>query len=63
LTQSSTASLLGRLPNSSLLESEDARMTGGTRSLSRRLMGLNVADVSRKKVGSSLTPVIHRRVA
>jgi hypothetical protein len=40
-----------------LLEPEDAGMTGGTRSLTRRLLGLNVADGPRRPaaVAASMT--------
>jgi hypothetical protein len=37
------ASIEAYLPGGSLLEPEDARLTGSTRSLRRRLLGLNVA--------------------
>lgn len=35
-----------------LSEPEDARITGGTRSLMRRVMGLNVIKLSRKSVAA-----------
>jgi hypothetical protein len=31
-------------------EPEDARLTGGTRSLDRRLLGLNLSEISRKRM-------------
>lgn len=37
------SSIEAYLPGGSLLEPEDARLTGSTRSLRRRLLGLNVA--------------------
>jgi hypothetical protein len=36
-----------------LHESEDARLTGGTRTLNRRLLGLNVGAVRRKGVAAA----------
>lgn len=47
-------------------EPEDARLTGGTRSLSRRLLALNVAGTlaKRKPVGSErAVPSMHSAVA
>ncbi|MBW4039624.1 MAG: hypothetical protein HIU91_12280 [Acidobacteria bacterium] len=35
-----------------LNESEDARLTGGTRTLNRRLLGLNVGSMGRKEVAA-----------
>ena len=37
-----------KLHSNVLNEPEDARLTGGTRSLTRRLMGLNVTAVTRR---------------
>jgi hypothetical protein len=54
------ASLAGML---SQLEPEDAGMTGGTRSLSRRLMGLNVTAAPRKRAAAVMPPVATRQVA
>jgi len=60
---SSAPSLLASLRHgNALLEPEDAGMTGGTRSLTRRLMGLNVTSAPRKSV-SGVIPVAQRRIA
>jgi hypothetical protein len=40
------SSIEAYLPGGSLLEPEDARLTGSTRSLRRRLLGLNVATAA-----------------
>lgn len=41
-------SIASRLTSSLPQEPEDARLTGGTRSLSRRLLGLNITMTQRK---------------
>lgn len=41
-------------------EPEDARLTGGTRSLTRRLLGLNVISAGRGKSVASVTESITR---
>ena len=38
-----------RLHSNVLQEPEDARLTGGTRSLTRRLMGLNITEAAMRK--------------
>ncbi len=48
---------------SSLLEPEDTGITGGTRSLSRRLLGLNVTAAPRKPSASVMPSVTVRRIA
>jgi len=55
---SEVSPVLNNLP-----EPEDARLTGGTRSLTRRLMGLNVAEVSRKPTMSALPLAQSRQAA
>lgn len=40
-----------------LHEAEDARLTGGTRSLNRRLLGLNVLETQRKSVAHEVAIV------
>jgi hypothetical protein len=46
-----------------LLEPEDARITGGTRSLTRRLLGLNVTDAPRKPVVAVAKALPRQRIA
>jgi hypothetical protein len=46
-----------------LSEPDDARLTGGTRSLSRRLLGLNVTSAPRKVVAAVPVMVTRRLVA
>jgi len=53
----STAQLQGSSP----LEPEDARLTGGTRSLTRRLMGLNVTESPRKPAAATALSLSGRR--
>ncbi len=56
-----TASPLAALkPRNNPFEAEDAGMTGGTRSLSRRLMGLNVTAAPRKPA-TRVAPVMAQR--
>jgi hypothetical protein len=53
-TRSRLASIASRLNSGLIAESsepEDASLTGGTRSLNRRLMGLNVIKTGRKLPG------------
>jgi hypothetical protein len=48
----------------SLREPEDARLTGGTRSLMRRTMGLNVTALAEtRKVARPVPPKPHAQVA
>jgi hypothetical protein len=44
-------------------EPEDARLTGGTRSLTRRLLGLNLAGKLRKTPTTVSVPLPHAQVA
>ena len=46
-----------------LHEPEDARLTGGTRSLDRRLLGLNVLDMYVKRSAAAVKPVARIEVA
>jgi hypothetical protein len=50
-TRSRVASIAARLNDKLTFEPEDASLTGGTRSLNRRLMGLNVMKQERKGPG------------
>jgi hypothetical protein len=45
---SKLASIASRLHSNLAHEPEDARLTGGTRSLTRRLLGLNITSTARK---------------
>jgi hypothetical protein len=49
------AAIASHLHNGQLREPEDARLTGGTRSLMRRVMGLNVISYVRKAPESTMT--------
>jgi hypothetical protein len=44
-------------------EPEDAKLTGGTRSLMRRLTGLNMGLKPKKAIVTAPVPVIHTKVA
>jgi hypothetical protein len=46
-----------------LHEPEDARLTGGTRSLDRRLLGLNVVETYRKACGTVIGDMARIEVA
>jgi hypothetical protein len=46
-----------------LHEPEDARLTGGTRSLDRRLLGLNVLDVYVKRATTAVKTIARAEVA
>jgi hypothetical protein len=46
-----------------LNEPEDARLTGGTRSLTRRLLGLNIMTVSRKTAAAVTGSITRTEVA
>lgn len=61
-TRSRLSSITGHLSNDVLLEPEDAPLTGGTRSLTRRLLGLNVAPI-RKSPDSAAPSVVRALVA
>ena len=57
------AMMPGRQYGSLTAEPEDARLTGGTRSLMRRVLGLNVLQNLRRTTLSSSSPVIRPNVA
>lgn len=57
-TPSRLANIANHLQNNILLEPEDAGLTGGTRSLTRRLLGLNIS--SRRKSPESIVPAAVR---
>lgn len=46
-----------------LHEAEDARLTGGTRSLDRRLLGLNVVETYRKSCSAVIEEITRTEVA
>lgn len=46
-----------------LHEAEDARLTGGTRSLDRRLLGLNVIETYRKSCSKAVEEIVRVEVA
>lgn len=56
----SLAMINAHLLTNMLDEPEDARLTGGTRSLTRRLLGLNVISAGRSKSVASVTESITR---
>jgi hypothetical protein len=59
-----TGTLLTARTRMSLREPEDARLTGGTRSLMRRTMGLNVTALAEtRKVARPVPPKPHAQVA
>jgi hypothetical protein len=53
---SKLTSIAARLHNNLSQEPEDARLTGGTRSLTRRLLGLNITAAPRRSPQSSDAP-------
>jgi hypothetical protein len=53
-TRTKLANIRSHQHSDGLHESEDARLTGGTRSLNRRLLGLNVLEPGRKGVGNEV---------
>jgi hypothetical protein len=58
------ASITAHLQGDFLREPEDARLTGGTRSLARRLMGLNMRNKPKKAPGISVVGQLpHPKVA
>jgi hypothetical protein len=61
-SRSRIANIGSRLNGSLMFEPEDASITGGTRSLNRRLMGLNVMKQDRKGPGIVAVSA-HSRVA
>jgi hypothetical protein len=56
-------SITSRLHPSLPQEPEDARLTGGTRSLSRRLLGLNVTKKTQRKGPDVADPLLTTQVA
>ena len=54
---SSLVSIRSHLQSNAFNEPEDARLTGGTRTLARRVMGLNVTSGERKGVMAISSPV------
>jgi hypothetical protein len=59
--RSRVAEISAHLNRSGLIEPEDARLTGTTRSLMRRLMGLNVISRSAQKAAAPLRGLIARK--
>ena len=55
--RSRLASMRSRTLNDGLHEPEDARLTGGTRSLDRRLLGLNVLNTYVKRTTAAVKAV------
>jgi hypothetical protein len=55
------AEISAHLNRPGLIEPEDARLTGTTRSLMRRLMGLNVIGRSAQKAAAPLRSLITRK--
>jgi hypothetical protein len=53
-TRTKLANIRSHQHSDGLHEAEDARLTGGTRSLNRRLLGLNVLEPQRKSVVSEV---------
>ena len=62
-TRTRLASITSRLHSNALHEPEDARLTGGTRSLDRRLLGLNVMETYRKTCGKTTVDIGRADVA
>jgi hypothetical protein len=65
-TRSRLASIRSHQNIDGLHEPEDARLTGGTRSLDRRLLGLNVLNTYVKRSAAavkSVKPLVHVEVA
>lgn len=56
-TRTRLASIFSHQHSDGLHEAEDARLTGGTRSLDRRLLGLNVLDTYAKRSPSKVANV------
>jgi hypothetical protein len=56
-TRTRLASIRSHQHSDVLHEAEDARLTGGTRSLDRRLLGLNVLDTYAKRSAASAAKV------
>ena len=62
-TRTRLASMRSHQHRDGLHEPEDARVTGGTRSLDRRLLGLNVLDVYVKRSATAVKPMPRVEVA
>ena len=62
-TRSRLASIRAPQLGDGLHEPEDARLTGGTRSLDRRLLGLNVLSRYGKRSATAVKPMVHVEVA
>jgi hypothetical protein len=56
-TRTRLASIRSHQHSDALHEAEDARLTGGTRSLDRRLLGLNVLNTYTKRSAAKITKV------
>ena len=59
-TRTRLASIRSHQHSDGLHESEDARLTGGTRSLDRRLLGLNVLETYAKRRERSQSRLVAR---
>lgn len=62
-TRTRLANILAHQHSDGLHESEDARLTGGTRSLDRRLLGLNVLEMYAKRASGRVEPGAEIEVA
>lgn len=62
-TRTRLASISSHQHSDALHEPEDARLTGGTRSLDRRLLGLNVVETYRKACGTARMDIARIDVA
>ena len=62
-TRTRLASISAQQNSDVLHEPEDARLTGGTRSLDRRLLGLNVMETYRKACGAVRGDAVRADVA
>lgn len=61
-SRSRVEEITARLQVPHLMEPEDARLTGGTRSLMRRLTGLNVGRKLVPEMGRKMVPAKARRI-
>ncbi len=62
-TRTRLANISSHQHSDGLHEPEDARLTGGTRSLDRRLLGLNVLNTYVKRSAAAVKPVARIEVA
>jgi hypothetical protein len=62
-TRTRLANIRSHQHSDGLHEPEDARLTGGTRSLDRRLLGLNVLDMYVKRSAAAVKPIARVEVA